>query len=188
MFENGHCKERDATMYCTKCGKQIPDGKKFCIYCGAALRGGLDSNKIVYTTVKDPDKWNKSTKAADPFDAVKKKAPGSSLNSNRKALIFGAVCAVILIIIVCAIIHSLPGSYEGYWVYQGSEVDPNAFTLEENGTGLWTTDTDSEELHWTDTGDGVSITVEGDTMHGDSKGNILVFEIEGHTLEYEKMN
>lgn len=188
MFENGHCKERDATMYCTKCGKQIPDGKKFCIYCGAALRRGLDSNKTVYTPVKDTEKWNKSTKTADHFDAIKKKVPEISSIPNRKTLILGAVCAVVVIIIVCAIIHSPAGSYEGYWVYQGSEVDPNAFTLEENGTGMWTTDTDSEALNWTDTGDGVAITIEGDTIYGDSKGNMLVFEIEGHRLEYEKMN
>jgi len=28
-------------MFCPNCGKQIPDGSKFCPYCGAAVEGGL---------------------------------------------------------------------------------------------------------------------------------------------------
>src|SRR3989339_1654237 len=31
-------------MFCTKCGKQIPDGSAFCTFCGAQLSGARDES------------------------------------------------------------------------------------------------------------------------------------------------
>lgn len=34
------------SVFCTNCGKSIPDGKNFCVYCGAPIRGMINDTKL----------------------------------------------------------------------------------------------------------------------------------------------
>ena len=41
-------------MYCTKCGKEISDSTKFCMYCGAPVGNGASPQPETTTTSYNP--------------------------------------------------------------------------------------------------------------------------------------
>ena len=73
-------------MFCSNCGKQIPDNTKFCNYCGAQQQIVENTESAPKTTVNQP-------KIADTPTQQSKKAP------KKKANIF-----VILAVVLCAFI------------------------------------------------------------------------------------
>ena len=71
-------------MFCSNCGKQIPDNTKFCSYCGAQQQIIQDADSAPKTTVHQPE-------IADAPTRQPEKAP------KKKANIF-----IILAVVLCA--------------------------------------------------------------------------------------
>ena len=69
-------------MFCTKCGKQIPDSTKFCPYCGANCSPEQD---IAGQAGQVFNKVEKELGSA--FDEVKQSFNGNSNNQKKKWMI-----------------------------------------------------------------------------------------------------
>ena len=83
-------------MFCSKCGKEIPDGMRFCINCGAEVR-------------KVPAKMRaaEGNKTAAPMKIVSAAAErAAALKANKKLLIMvgGGLAAILIIIMVIVLI------------------------------------------------------------------------------------
>ena len=49
--------KKGVSMFCTKCGKEIPDGSVFCQFCGQQIGATVQSQQVVYVA---PEKQPKS--------------------------------------------------------------------------------------------------------------------------------
>ena len=66
-------------MFCTKCGKQIPDSTKFCPYCGANCSPEQD------IASQASQVFNKAEQElGSAFNEVKQSFTGSNNQNNRK--------------------------------------------------------------------------------------------------------
>ena len=74
-------------MYCTKCGKEIKDGSKFCEFCGADVSGEKLNPAMTNPTVELTN------------SSVATEAPVQTANSNKKSngfAVAGLVCSFIM--------------------------------------------------------------------------------------------
>ena len=74
-------------MYCTKCGKEIKDGSKFCEFCGADVSGEKSNPTITNPTVELTN------------SSVATEAPVQTASSNKKSngfAVAGLVCSFIM--------------------------------------------------------------------------------------------
>ena len=67
-----YCRKRETDMYCSNCGKQIEDGSKFCVYCGAKV-GVSDQPKD--QTAGEPiqnmqESWAQQSRAVPPEASI----------------------------------------------------------------------------------------------------------------------
>ena len=46
-------------MFCTNCGKEIPDSSQFCEYCGKSTQSKLQSTKNIQVTIQRRKKFRK---------------------------------------------------------------------------------------------------------------------------------
>ena len=46
-------------MFCTNCGKEIPDSSQFCEYCGKSTQSKLQSTKNIQVTIQR-NRWQRS--------------------------------------------------------------------------------------------------------------------------------
>ena len=44
-------------MFCTNCGKEIPDSSQFCEYCGKSTQSKLQSTKNIQVTIQRRKKF-----------------------------------------------------------------------------------------------------------------------------------
>jgi len=54
LCKSGRGEERGEHMFCTDCGKQLEDGAKFCIYCGAVQDGAGNAGAEPAASRKGP--------------------------------------------------------------------------------------------------------------------------------------
>jgi len=79
-------------MFCEKCGKELPNGSKFCTYCGASL---TEENSNVGNTLN-----TENTQAPKVETNKAPKAPKKIKLSKKKLIIGGAAVVVVVLLIV----------------------------------------------------------------------------------------
>ena len=50
-------------MFCTNCGKEIPDSSQFCEYCGKSTQSKLQSTKNIQVTIQRRKRFTNSVSA-----------------------------------------------------------------------------------------------------------------------------
>jgi hypothetical protein len=135
-------------MYCIKCGKQIPEGRRFCISCGAPVRGGA-SEANVYCAPKGKDQ---SGYAPQP--------PGSGKKGGKKTLITAvAIFMAVVLVAGTAFVLSAPAASLRSSVSGSCEISDSVRALGAQETQSWTSSVKSEAP---DGEGGMVYTVSGD--------------------------
>lgn len=129
-------------MYCHNCGKELPDGSKFCPDCGAAQAAAPKMNSA----------------------PARPAAPTVTLNSRTLLIVAGAVILVLLAVLIFR-----PGQSKA--PASQAEQDPASALVgtwtNKDGVGLKFTKDGKLKL----TGNGVSWGVDGDTFTYEADGN-----------------
>lgn len=92
------CKEEN--MFCSQCGKKLPDGAKFCNYCGFALQPSSKNNPI------DQRQFVADQAASNITDRNVKQSlflEDFAEENKRKSPLFGVIVVVLAILAVGAI-------------------------------------------------------------------------------------
>ena len=84
-------------MFCTKCGKQVPDGSVICPHCGNALAAPQAAPKAAPQPLQAVNNF-----AGNVVDKAKK--------GDKKTLVIGAIVAVVAVIAIVALIMLLFGN------------------------------------------------------------------------------
>ena len=135
------------TLYCSKCGKQIPENAKFCPYCGEEVifnRNNPDAVEIKAEDIKEaefeeapkqevvrePVREDNSQQIAQLEDEIK------TYEKRRKGLVIpGAILLGIFLVatIVFAILF-----VKDYYEFIKTAMDPNAFDEWPDTLVIWT--------------------------------------------------
>lgn len=79
-------------MFCTKCGKQIPDSTKFCPYCGANCSPEQD------IASQASQVFNKAEQElGSAFNEVKQSFTGSNNQNNNQGTMLIRITAMVII-------------------------------------------------------------------------------------------
>ena len=90
-------------MYCTKCGKQNPDGKNYCTFCGAPLRKAEPTKYSgKRAKQKEQSRQNPKQKLAEPIKEQNKNKEAKAVKpgnpkKKRRSILIVAICAAVLI-------------------------------------------------------------------------------------------
>ncbi len=87
--------------FCTKCGKELRDGDKFCFYCGEPVRGGNEGEEGKRS---EPVKQEEEVKRTEPTGFSSEEIKADSRHGNKKPgnakLAVGVVAVLALIFAV----------------------------------------------------------------------------------------
>lgn len=104
-------------MFCPKCGRQLPDGTKFCGGCGAALNAGAPVEAPVNPVYAAPA----APVYAEPVEAPVKEGAGSRIKNalggiSSKFLMIGAI-ALAVILVAVLVVSLLSGGDDAHVMY-----------------------------------------------------------------------
>ena len=108
-------------MYCGKCGREIPEGMEFCVYCGT--KGYAEKNEDANNTRKRLKKINTKSIKNESKDT-------SNKSSSRKAFAIALAVVLPIMIGVGIFIKSPEGTLQG--LFQISEIEPSDIAVETN--------------------------------------------------------
>ena len=130
-------------MFCSKCGKQLPDDAKFCFNCGAQIKAPEEETKIeaeVHTPIVDePVTEAPKTETPAQETPIKDSKFPKKLKPNKKlamtAIAAALIVVIILIVTICSVIaksNDIPPTVINAYVDQ----DGTAYICYDNGKSV----------------------------------------------------
>ena len=159
-------------MYCPKCGKEIPDGSKFCTSCGSAVN---TENTVHQDTNVPPPIYNNT-----PINNLSPAQEILNKSSKFKKKYVGIAVAVVAVIIVIVLLASggktedivRDGTFNGYPEMTVGEAFAGFFD-----EPTWTSYTESGTKYVKFTG--------GCTLYNEPVKAKIIFEIDGKNFNVD---
>ncbi len=118
-------------MFCSKCGKQIPDGSKFCQHCGTNMTGFIQ---------KEPYASTNSTVVLSTHKIYKKK--------SFRLITFSTIAAILVIILLAVYSFSPERLLIGKWQIGTIDHTPEYMQFFSDGTVFMGNEIDWEENNY----------------------------------------